>query len=140
MNAPDFLCPLCARDCPAAEASRHHVLPKSQGGREIAVLCRDCHRQIHRLFKVKDIARRLNTLSNQHAITLSGHNPTEHATSILALDTQKFKVAKEASDLEIEGARLDQELCGLDKQLKELEGRREGEGREMVEGSEEQAM
>jgi len=42
--------------------------------------------------------------------------------------------------LEIEGARLDQELCGLDKQLKELEGRREGEGREMVEGSEEQAM
>ncbi len=58
----DFLCPLCGRQCPAAEASRHHVLPKSQGGRQIAILCRDCHRQIHRLFKVKDIARRLNTI------------------------------------------------------------------------------
>ena len=57
-----FLCPVCGRECPGSEASRHHVLPKSRGGRDTVILCRDCHRQIHRLFGVKELARRYPTL------------------------------------------------------------------------------
>lgn len=57
---------------------------------------------------------------------MSSHNPTEHAAQILALDTQKFKVAKEASDLEIEGERLEGELLSLEKQLGDAENGRGG--------------
>ncbi len=62
-----FVCPVCGRDCPASETSRHHVLPKSQGGRAIVLICRNCHRQIHVLFSVKDLARRYNTLEKLKA-------------------------------------------------------------------------
>ena len=34
----------------------------------------------------------------------------DHASEIIALDTEKFKIAKKNSDLEIEGERLEQEL------------------------------
>lgn len=37
------------------------------------------------------------------------------------MDTQKFRIAKAASDLEIEGERLEQELDGLKARLQELE-------------------
>lgn len=39
----------------------------------------------------------------------------------MELDTQKFRVAKAASDLEIEGERLEQELDSLRSRLQQLE-------------------
>ncbi len=39
----------------------------------------------------------------------------------MELDTQKFRVAKAASDLEIEGERLEQELDGLKSRLQQLD-------------------
>lgn len=39
----------------------------------------------------------------------------------MELDTQKFRVAKAASDLEIEGERLEQELDSLRTKLQQLE-------------------
>lgn len=39
----------------------------------------------------------------------------------MELDTQKFRIAKAASDLEIEGERLEQELDGLRSRLHELD-------------------
>lgn len=39
----------------------------------------------------------------------------------MKLDTQKFRVAKAASDLEIEGERLEQELDSLRSKLQQLE-------------------
>ena len=39
----------------------------------------------------------------------------------MELDTQKFRIAKAASDLEIEGERLEQELEGLKSRLQELD-------------------
>ena len=57
-----FLCPVCGRECGLSEASRHHVLPKSQGGREIEIVCVECHQQIHALFGVKELARKFDTL------------------------------------------------------------------------------
>lgn len=60
-------------------------------------------------------------MSNQHSETLSAHNGIDHASQIVELDTQKFRIAKAASDLEIEGERLEQELKSLRGRLQELE-------------------
>lgn len=62
-----FQCPVCGRECDAADGSRHHVLPKSRGGRAVEVLCRPCHRQIHNLFGVKELARQYDTLDKLKA-------------------------------------------------------------------------
>lgn len=54
----------------------------------------------------------------------------------MALDAEKFRVAKGAYDVEVEGERLEGELAGLRGQLEGLEregvegGRRGGEGSE----------
>ncbi len=60
-------------------------------------------------------------MSNQYNDTLASHNDIDHASQIVELDTQKFRIAKAASDLEIEGERLEQELKGLRGRLQELE-------------------
>lgn len=46
----------------------------------------------------------------------------EHASEIIALDTEKFKIAKKNSDLEIEGERLEQELLQTKGSIEECEG------------------
>ncbi|USP75599.1 uncharacterized protein yc1106_02873 [Curvularia clavata] len=61
------------------------------------------------------------TLSANHSHILSQHNPTNHAAEILRLDTEKFKIAKQASDLEIEGERLQSDLARLGSVASELE-------------------
>jgi kinetochore protein Spc24 len=61
------------------------------------------------------------TVSANHNHTLSQHNPTNHAAEILRLDTEKFKIAKQASDLEIEGERLQSDLGRLGGVAGELE-------------------
>lgn len=60
-------------------------------------------------------------MSNQHNETLAAHNGNDHASTIVELDTQKFRIAKAASDLEIEGERLEQDLKGLQTRLQELD-------------------
>ena len=60
-------------------------------------------------------------LVQQHNETISSHSSMDHASQIVELDTQKFRIAKTASDLEIEGERLEQKLEGLQGRLQELE-------------------
>lgn len=60
-------------------------------------------------------------MSNQHNETLASHNGNDHASTIVELDNQKFRIARAAGDLEIEGDRLEQELKGLQTRLQELE-------------------
>ncbi|KAI4256264.1 MAG: hypothetical protein LQ352_002153 [Teloschistes flavicans] len=69
---------------------------------------------------LRKLSRNLQTLATQHNETVSSHSSTDHASQIVELDTQKFRVAKAASDLEIEGERLEQELEGLKHRLQEL--------------------
>ncbi|KAF2713094.1 Spc24-domain-containing protein [Pleomassaria siparia CBS 279.74] len=84
------------------------------------------------------LSRTHQTLSSNHNHTISQHNPTDHASTILKLDTEKFKIAKQASDLEIEGERLQSELQRLSGVLGDLES--EGvEGGERERGPEEDA-
>lgn len=52
---------------------------------------------------------------------MSSHSPAEHASEISRLDTQKFRTAKAASDLEMETERLAGQLADLGARLQELE-------------------
>lgn len=68
-----------------------------------------------------ELSRNFATTSKQHSETVSSQSRTDHASQIVELDTQKFRVAKATSDLEIEGERLEQELEGLKSRLHDLE-------------------
>lgn len=74
-----------------------------------------------RLTILTELSRSLATLSTQHNETLCSHSSMDHAAQIVELDTQKFRIAKAASDHEIEGERLEQELEGLKGRLQELD-------------------
>lgn len=70
---------------------------------------------------LKKLARSLNTLQAQHAELTSQHSSAEHASEIARLDTQKFRIAKAASDLEMEAERLSSTHADLAARLQELE-------------------
>ena len=70
---------------------------------------------------LSELSRNLSTLAQQHNETVYSHNSIDHASQIVELDTQKFRIAKVASDLEIEGERLEQELESLRSRLQELD-------------------
>lgn len=70
---------------------------------------------------LKRLARQLNTLSAQHDELASKHVAAAHAPTIAHLDTQKFRVAKAASDLEMETERLSAQAADLSAKLQELE-------------------
>ncbi|KAK7704604.1 putative kinetochore protein spc24 [Diaporthe eres] len=70
---------------------------------------------------LRKLARQLGTLQAQHAELVSAHSPAEHASEISRLDTQKFRTAKAASDLEMETERLAGQLADLGARLQELE-------------------
>ncbi|KAI9757231.1 MAG: glutathione S- transferase, nitrogen catabolite repression regulator [Chaenotheca gracillima] len=70
---------------------------------------------------LRELARNLSSIQTHHSETVTSHASADHASQIVALDTQKFRIAKAASDLEIESERLEQELEGLKGKLAELE-------------------
>ncbi|KAI4133568.1 MAG: hypothetical protein LQ338_000080 [Usnochroma carphineum] len=69
--------------------------------------------------RIREAENALKT--TQHNETVATHSSTAHASQIVELDTQKFRVAKAASDLEIEGERLEQELEVLKERLQKLD-------------------
>lgn len=50
-------CPLCQRAIPPDQQDAHHLVPRSQGGRQTVLLHRICHRQIHALLSEVELAR-----------------------------------------------------------------------------------
>ena len=44
--------------------SKHHVVPKSRGGRETERICHTCHSQIHALFSNKGLEQDIVTIEN----------------------------------------------------------------------------
>jgi kinetochore protein Spc24 len=64
--------------------------------------------------------RTLTTLNSTHALTVQSHNPASHAAEILRLDTTKFRIAKEASEAELEGERLEKDIGSARRTLAEL--------------------
>lgn len=70
---------------------------------------------------LRRLARQQSTLASQHAELVSSHSSPQHADRIARLDTQKFRVAKAASDAEIEAERLQAQVADLNARLQELE-------------------
>jgi hypothetical protein len=54
----DDLCPLCGRPLgTGGNVDRHHLVPKSEGGRVTVRMHRICHSKIHSLFDERELAR-----------------------------------------------------------------------------------
>lgn len=58
------LCPLCKRNILTKNLSKHHVVPKSRDGNETKEICQSCHQQVHALFGLKEMAKRLGSLED----------------------------------------------------------------------------
>jgi len=54
-------CPLCRRPL-GEKREKHHLVPKSLGGRDMVTLHPICHRKIHSLFTDREIARDFATI------------------------------------------------------------------------------
>ncbi|KAI9790204.1 MAG: kinetochore-associated Ndc80 complex subunit spc24 [Piccolia ochrophora] len=70
---------------------------------------------------LRKLSRNLSTLHTHHQETVSAHAATDHSAEILALDGEKFRLAKSERNLEIESERLEQELESLSGRLAELD-------------------
>jgi hypothetical protein len=70
---------------------------------------------------MRKLSRHLNSLSTQHEEAVAVHDSGKHAAEIVELDTKKFRIAKAASELEIESERLESELEILKERLVDLE-------------------
>lgn len=57
LKPEEVICPLCERSIPKSQRDEHHLIPKSHGGRQTAVLHRICHRQIHAVYTETELAR-----------------------------------------------------------------------------------
>jgi hypothetical protein len=62
-----FICPVCERTCPWDVRTKHHIVPKSRKGKESVLVCGDCHKQIHTLFKDKELERSYSTIEKLRA-------------------------------------------------------------------------
>jgi len=56
------LCPLCERVIPDDQQEKHHLVPKSKGGKITVCLHHVCHRQIHAIFTDGQLAKTFNTI------------------------------------------------------------------------------
>ncbi|GAD92431.1 hypothetical protein NFIA_088520 [Paecilomyces variotii No. 5] len=70
---------------------------------------------------LRKLTRNLNSMAAHHEETVAAHDSAKHAAQIVELDTKKFRIAKAASELEIESERLEGELEMLKDRLAELE-------------------
>lgn len=61
------VCPLCLHAYDRRELTKHHLVPKSRGGRETVLLCRPCHRQLHATFSEKELERHYPTVESLNA-------------------------------------------------------------------------
>ena len=70
---------------------------------------------------LRRLARKEATLLSQHRDIVTGHDSSQHASEIVELDTQKFRIAKQASELEVESERLEADLERLKMRLADLD-------------------
>jgi 5-methylcytosine-specific restriction endonuclease McrA len=58
----DATCPLCGRPLPPdGSVDEHHLVPRSEGGRQKERVHRICHRKIHATLSERDLARHFST-------------------------------------------------------------------------------
>jgi 5-methylcytosine-specific restriction endonuclease McrA len=58
----DLLCPLCGRELIRGDSvDEHHLIPRSQGGRDKYLIHKVCHQKIHQTIKPRELAKAFNT-------------------------------------------------------------------------------
>lgn len=70
---------------------------------------------------MRKLSRNLNSLTSHYEEAVAVHDSGKHAAEIVELDTKKFRIAKSATELEIESERLESELEMLKERLADLE-------------------
>jgi hypothetical protein len=55
-------CALCERE--VSTVTRHHLIPKSEGGRETVDLCAACHKTLHAFFTNRTLSVELSTIES----------------------------------------------------------------------------
>lgn len=55
------LCPICSRELGTIKVSKHHLVPKSRGGKETEMMHDICHNKIHSLWTNKELDDHYNT-------------------------------------------------------------------------------
>jgi 5-methylcytosine-specific restriction protein A len=59
-NEPTYRCALCRRE--VRIVTRHHLIPKSEGGHEVVDLCLPCHRTLHSFFSNETLLKELHDI------------------------------------------------------------------------------
>lgn len=54
------LCPICGREY-GSSTDKHHLIPKTRGGKETTRLHKICHRKIHATFTEKELEKKFNS-------------------------------------------------------------------------------
>ncbi len=63
MKEPDnYQCGLCGRD--VRRVTRHHIVPKSEGGKQTVDLCCACHKTLHSFFTNETLAKELYSVDS----------------------------------------------------------------------------
>jgi len=61
MNEVVGQCPICDRDMwKGSTIDKHHMVPKSRGGKETEYLHKICHRKIHSIWTEKELEKEFN--------------------------------------------------------------------------------
>ena len=81
------ICPLCGRVIPPAQRDAHHLVPKSNGGRQTKFLHRVCHRQVHALLTETELARQYATVE-----ALLGHRELQTFVAWVKTKPAEFSV------------------------------------------------
>ena len=58
----NLCCPICERETPEEYLEKHHIIPKSKGGKETIIVCVDCGDMIHKLIPLNDLKKTYNTV------------------------------------------------------------------------------
>lgn len=55
-----YRCALCERE--VSFVTKHHLIPKSEGGREVVNLCTPCHKTLHSFFSNNTLLKELHSI------------------------------------------------------------------------------
>ncbi len=55
-----FRCALCERE--VSSVTRHHLVPRSEGGKETIDLCTACHKTLHSFFTNRTLSTELHSI------------------------------------------------------------------------------
>lgn len=66
-NSAQETCPICDRQLGAENVDKHHLVPKTHGGKEKFLIHKICHRKIHATFTEKELEKRYHTWAELRA-------------------------------------------------------------------------